>query len=265
MADLRVAAVMRTNDYAKFKRLAGNRDIGNRAEKIKKRIKTVGYIMSPIIVNEKFEIIDGQGRHKALSDLKLPIDYVVVVGAGLNECIAMNLPSTNWSAKDFISSYAEQGYPDYMTLQKLIDSSKITYTVIAGICEEMYCSGGRICRKLADGTFKIKDEARARKIILGVERVANLIPDSRGHSNCMLYAVAFCLRFNLVDLDELIKKLQTNSGKLKKTVGTGDALKVIEDIYNYHSRNKVYLAHEYEVYADARRKKSIEKTEDKYD
>ena len=262
MADLRVANVMRTNNYSKFKRLEGNRDIGNRAEKIKKRIKAVGYIMSPIVVNEKFEIIDGQGRHKALSDLGLPIDYIVVNGAGLNECIAMNLSSTNWNSKDFIHSYAEQGYADYITLEKLIDGSSISYSVIAGICMELYCSGGRICTVLNEGRFKIKDESSVRRILKNVERAMDVIPATkRGHSNCTLYAIAYILRYNLVDVEELIRKLQKYSDRMPSVVSTLEALKAIEDIYNYCSRNKVYLVHEYELFVDAKKKADRQKAE----
>lgn len=50
-----------TNNYEMFKILAGNRGVSPaRVKKIKKSIEDVGYITSPILVNEKMEVIDGQ-------------------------------------------------------------------------------------------------------------------------------------------------------------------------------------------------------------
>ena len=55
-----------TGDYGIFKRLKGNRTVTrSRVEKIKNSINKVGYIKSPIVVNEKREVIDGQGRCQA--------------------------------------------------------------------------------------------------------------------------------------------------------------------------------------------------------
>ena len=49
--------VKRTNNYEKFKRLKGNREVSpTRIRKIVESINRVGYITSPIIVNEKMEV-----------------------------------------------------------------------------------------------------------------------------------------------------------------------------------------------------------------
>lgn len=55
-----VGQVCQTNDYSLFKTLKGNRNI-NQAHlyRLTKSIKEK-YLLSPIVVNEHFEIIDGQ-------------------------------------------------------------------------------------------------------------------------------------------------------------------------------------------------------------
>lgn len=59
------AQVYEEKDYSKFKRLENNRDVTeSRKEKLKASIAS-GEILNPIIVNEKMEIIDGQGRYEA--------------------------------------------------------------------------------------------------------------------------------------------------------------------------------------------------------
>ena len=72
--DKTVGHIFETTDYDIFKRLEGNRaDIERRAKKVIKSIKAVGQIKAPIIVNERFEIIDGQARAEAFRRLGLPI------------------------------------------------------------------------------------------------------------------------------------------------------------------------------------------------
>ena len=111
-----------TKDYSIFKRLVGNRDIPEtRISKIVESIQTIGWIHNPIIVNEKMEVIDGQGRLTALQRLKMPVEYIVAEGAGNNECIYMNMNMVNWSQADFIKSYAEQGNINYQRLLSLMD------------------------------------------------------------------------------------------------------------------------------------------------
>ena len=101
--------VYRTTDYDLFKRLEGNRAVlSNRVNKIIKSIKKNGYIMNPIIVNEKYEVIDGQGRLEALRVMNLPVDYIVIKGLGREQCIALNAYSTIWSMVDYISAYCEE-------------------------------------------------------------------------------------------------------------------------------------------------------------
>lgn len=61
--DKKTTNVYETTNYSKFKKMLDNREVSpNRVQKIVKSIDQVGYVMSPIIVNEKMEVIDGQGR-----------------------------------------------------------------------------------------------------------------------------------------------------------------------------------------------------------
>ena len=119
--DAKNGIIYRTTDYSKFKRLDGNRKIpSSRVSKIVNSIKKVGYILSPILVNEKYEVIDGQGRLEALKQLGMPVDYIISCGIGIEECVAMNIYQTNWTMTDYIESYAETGSMSYIYLLQLI-------------------------------------------------------------------------------------------------------------------------------------------------
>ena len=64
-----VATVYRTEDLSIFKTLKGNREVKeNRKQTLIESIDKHGYITNPIIVNERFEVIDGQGRLAACKE-----------------------------------------------------------------------------------------------------------------------------------------------------------------------------------------------------
>ena len=256
MADLRIANVMRTNDYTKFRHLNGNRDVGIRAEKIKKKIKEVGYILCPIVVNEKMEVIDGQGRLKALSDLGLPVDYVIAKGTGLQECIAMNLGQTNWTVTDFINSYAEQGNANYINLKKVIGSTKLKTSVVIGIARQVFVTGGETLKPVMQGSLKFDDVTETIKIIQKVEKFNDILKGKGGNINHSFLALAFLFRNHIADDVKLYNKCLKYEGTLRGTLSTIDALQLFEDIYNFRSREKAYFVHEFKVYQDEKKRNS---------
>jgi len=65
-----------TTDYSLFK-LAQNREI--KAKHVKEKLKSIEEdgLQLPIVVNRRYEIVDGQHRFAALTKLKQPIPYIV--------------------------------------------------------------------------------------------------------------------------------------------------------------------------------------------
>lgn len=100
--------VYTTKKYDLFVFNAENREVSpKRVEAIKQSIESVGYIRNPIIVNEKFEIMDGKGRFTVLKNAGMPIEFIVEPGIGADEFRALNMRQTNWTVKDFIHSYSK--------------------------------------------------------------------------------------------------------------------------------------------------------------
>lgn len=84
----------------------------------------VGILPQPIIVNENYEIIDGQGRFEAMKILGLPIIYNKRVGLGLRECVRMNISQSNWNASDYMISNAKEGQESFILLENIITNYK---------------------------------------------------------------------------------------------------------------------------------------------
>ena len=105
MTDKKVAIIYETDNYDKFKIIDGNRPIEH-AKKIIESIKEIGMLWQPVLVNERFEIIDGQGRYLASKTLGRKILYVVQPGLTIKHARCLNENSTIWKIKDYIHSYA---------------------------------------------------------------------------------------------------------------------------------------------------------------
>lgn len=124
--------ILQTMDYSKFKKLKGNRNVDPvRVQRIIQSIKKVGYITSPLIVNEDLEVIDGQGRLEALRILGLPVEYIVHENIGIDECISMNINQINWVDRDYIYSYADRNYKSYILLKNLMEKYKLNLMILA--------------------------------------------------------------------------------------------------------------------------------------
>ena len=152
--------IYETRNYSDFKSMEGNRAVKDgRVNKIVESINKVGYILSPILVNEKMEVIDGQGRLSALERLKLPVHYMIQEGIGIEECRQMNIHQSNWDNYDYVQSYAIRGNDNYQKLQSLLDrfSTLPVHVVVASAIGHVGFGHGNITKKLRAGKIEVTD------------------------------------------------------------------------------------------------------------
>ena len=112
-----------TTDYDIFTNTDWNRNVDKkRKENIKQSIAEIGQI-EDIIVNEFYEVVNGQGRLAACKELGIPVKYKVVPGARGEHCIAVNAVGKQWSLLDYIryfrkTSTSEENRKAYEFLEK---------------------------------------------------------------------------------------------------------------------------------------------------
>lgn len=247
-----------TKNYKQFKKLIGNRKVDElRVNKIMKSIKNVGYITSPIIVNENFEVIDGQGRLEALERLHLPVEYIVEEGVGINECIAMNIYQTNWTMIDYIVSYASRGNENYIKLLKMHkEYPEFTIhalgTALFGI--------GKICGAIIHrGELQISDDLYNSAIerLEYVRQFNDVIVEMKVNRECLRQTLLFTTFLEEVDKENLLSVF-LKEGKLLKPYHTiPECMQSIEELYNYGKHKRVYLYVLYDTLARENGKKGI--------
>ena len=262
-----------TTDYDGFNTLCGNRGVDlQRVTKIKTSIEKA-YIPSPIVVNEKMEVIDGQGRLQALRELKLPVYYIVVQGANLDDCIRMNITSTPWDVRDYIYSGRDRGNKDYIKLASLVDrytirnkngniknvdghkaSFLVPLNIILGSAEGTASAGSfrgtGSSNKLKRGLFKVKREMEA--IIDECDYVSSL----HGIAPCFSIAAKILLFVKRnPDIDEIrmrnqIVAYQRNREKFPAYNTVDECILSFEALYNYRLSDKIDFRSMYRKYVE---------------
>ena len=193
--------ILETNDYGKFKLINGNRVIDT--SKVRRLIESMKekQLVIPIIVNEKFEIIDGQHRFMACKELKYPVYYITIKGYGIEDVKRSNLISSTWDSSAFLNLYCSKGLDEYITLQHFVQEYKVAISVILGLKAELSDSSTRKEeREFRAGNFKFEDtEAR----ILEFLESLSLFENYKYKRNTSFLKAYFTL-FNRPEFDEKI-------------------------------------------------------------
>lgn len=234
-----IIEVYETRDYDKFKRLQGNREISH-AKKIIKSIQKVGYILNPIIVNEKWEIIDGQNRFEALKTLNMPIHYYVVEGTDRETAISLNLGQENWKPMDYIKSYADDGKKSYQLLLKFINEYNIGVQEAYGLLKNQITSGGVRTQMVSNGDFvtteKEYNQAKANmETLKTVEKAIKLIEGSR---RIMITGLAWCMNIDGCDKKRLLSEFSSKCTLIPPVASAETFLREISKIYNRNLKDK---------------------------
>lgn len=250
------AVVYMTMDYNQFKRLVGNRDVTiRRKNRIKESIRNFGYILNPIVVNENMEIIDGQGRFEALRDLALPVYYVIADGAGVKECVAMNINMSNWKVIDYVNSYAELGNENYIRYKKLIEEHEdLTVDEVYGLIKNKIVTTGYGSREIKDGELYFTEDRLSQVSIVAEwlddhNAVIDAIPGSRRVKRT---GIAWVLQNTSTDWKRLGSKLSERYVLIPPVTDTKPDLFLssLSDVYNHHlsAQKCIYYDTEYKKY-----------------
>ena len=237
-----------TKDYSIFKRLVGNRDIPeSRISKIVESIQTIGWVHNPIIVNEKMEVIDGQGRLTALQRLKMPVEYIIAEGAGNKECIYMNMNMVNWKLPDFIKSYAEQGNENYQRLLSLMQryangNSDIISTAVYRVSKAKH-------RDIKQGVLQLTEEQYRAAVprLEYIKPILETINEKKlpGSMVTLMQTLIYYYDYPEVDKERLRYSIEKYIYNATPWVSNMDCEKEVENCYNYGLglEKKIFIAH----------------------
>ena len=228
-----------TKNYSIFKFLNGNRDVEQ--PHLKRLIISMSemYLLSIIIVNEHFEIIDGQHRFTAAKQLGLPIHFIIKVGYGLNEVQRLNTNSSVWDKKDYLESFCEIGKKPYLEFKKFLEDfpdfkTNMTLDILTNTTGHGKASS---LKKFETGKLEIPNLSKSYAnayLILAVKPFCkidgNLVKTFLGLFQNKQY-----------NHEEFLRKLKKQPLTLQPCKKIEQYKLLIEDIYNTGRREKVNL------------------------
>lgn len=255
MADKLIGKIFETKDYDRFKILEGNRPI-NHVKKLIISIQEIGMLMCPVLVNERFEIIDGQGKYTACKYLGLPVPYVVQNGLTIKECRYLNRYQTKWNVKDFINSYASgsdtrEAYHNLKTvMSQFPDIDKRVVIRAAGV----YGLADANMQRVSDGEYDGMDEDGMNRAIQRLSRLRPfvIVLDKVPFKANMMSAIVFCLAIKdenpAFSDDQLLEGIKKNFNTCQKATSLQQAIENCDICYNYKRReeNRFNISRYYE-------------------
>jgi len=242
-----VNQVIQTNDYEMFQTLEGNRNVNKlHVSRLKESFKTA-YLLSPILINQRNQIIDGQHRYEAAKALGLPINYIICNDYGLREVQILNTNMKNWGKEDYLNAYCDLKYPEYLKFRNFM--RRFPEFGIS-ICEIMITDRrqgkqgkieGMRCRikYFEEGELEIPDYDYSCEI---AEKIRQIKPYYDG-INRPVFVRAMCGVFKVDNYNHTVflQRLNSQPNALQHCATVMQYRLMIEDIYNYRSHVKVSL------------------------
>ncbi len=233
-----------TKEYDQFKMIEGNREINESLVlRLEKSISKNGYLMSPIFINEKHEVIDGQHRLKALKMLEKEVPFIILPGYNGKEMQVLNQTGTNWKTSDFMEYWITKDVYDYKVLKEFHQRFK-QFSLTACIYllskhksgEQESDDNGVRYNVFNAGQWEVSSQTKAESM---ADFLLTRVSQLHGKYNCiniiqaMMYVESNYPQF---DRDDFIHKLQNAAVQLLPGNSVEGYVVNINTIYNHRRR-----------------------------
>lgn len=232
-----VNKVYKTSDLSIFKSLDGNRDVIQSHLKRLSVSMSKNRLFSPIIVNEKYEVIDGQHRLMAAKINNTEIEYIIVKGYGLKEVQILNANSKNWSSDDYMNGYCDLNNINYIKYRDFKNKYGFGHSECQALLSGVTSTS--LQPIFNSGEFKIKDLKLA---IDNAEKIQMISEFYEGYKRrSFVLSLMYLFKNKDFIFTQFIQKLKIQPTALVDCTSSSSYLLLLEEIYNYKSRNKVNL------------------------
>lgn len=226
----KVSTILTTTDYSKFRYIHSNRAVVKRhvgllVESFDKNPQLIA--TRPVLVNEDFEVIDGQHRLQACEALGIPVHYIMAPGLDIATAQLMNALQRPWTVMDYANSYSLAGYEDYREFLKMLDEYKLPTTVLM-----IFAFGRRghgLAAKFRKGMFVLdEDKARMRERLDMLESFGSFFDHWKDYN----FAMAAWTIFQIEGYSQKRMLSNMKDQPLLRQPSRKDYLRTMEAIYN---------------------------------
>jgi len=224
-----------TNNYSKFSLLPSNRDInGGKVKAITKSMEKK-FLINPIMVNEKLQIIDGQHRFEASKKLSKLVYYYIISGYADSETSLLNTNSSNWGIKDFVKHRVINGGESYKIYKRLQEVIPINPTDLIGILSGYYGRNSLATKKFKEGLFITIPTEESLKFLDLIREILVYFP--RAVDYRFIKALGKAVKTSSFSSEHFIYKLSSFNLDINERNKSSEYLEEIEMIYNYRTNH----------------------------
>ena len=242
-----VSEIDRLKEFPKEYGVQRMLDRGN-VNRIKNSMESL-YVPSIIKVNQDWYILDGQHSKQAIKELAIKgaeFAYVMYNTNGLDKeiCVKLNTTSKQWNANDFLELWINTGNEHYIWYKNVMDkynlSIQATTFLVTG---KVHVKSTQSTSEFNSGDMIITPKQRAKVIYIAdrLQEIRNILP--KNIANDRSFHIAFMKVFNSgkYDHQRMLDKLKNQRDRDYKCNSQSGYIDMIENIYNYKTRNKVYF------------------------
>lgn len=228
--------VKRTKNYNRFSLASTNREVNEaHVRDLVSSISEANLLPhNPIVVNAKYEVIDGQHRLEAAKRLGLEIFYTVAPKSSIKHTRLINRTNRPWNLRNYLESYAKEGKTDYIALLDFCDTYGLPVSTGIELCCNDYDASK--ARQLRFGTLKVGSMTEAHSTAKILITLAPFCERGAYRSRTLIRAIR---RMNdaEVNYQKIIEVLNKTGMKIKDNSNYRDLLRQFEDIINYKNKN----------------------------
>lgn len=248
-----IGQIYMTYDYGKFNLMADNRNIN--LLHVKRLVQSFyeKHLISPIIVNEHFQVIDGQHRLRASIETGKPVYYFILDGYGNKEITIFNTNQKNWNKLDYLQLYCSEGLTSYLQFKKFMDdfpdfkiqAAERILTGFSGRKSETVEGERAASHEFIEGDLIIPDLKRSYSI---ARKIMDFKPFYKNfHRGTFVSAVMPLLDGSSVyNHKEMLHKLNNTPIRLTDCLNIPSYRLLLEEIYNYKRLNANKVSFKYE-------------------
>ncbi len=251
--DKKSVGIGSTRNYSLFNVLDFNRDVDE--YHVRKLMRSFGmmYLVNFIMINEKWEVIDGQHRLEAAKRMNLPVFYVMVNGYGIKEVQTLNTNSSNWGRKDHLKTNAELGLPNYVAMKKFMQdfpefSMRSVESILTNTSRGVNLSGTRKGEKIIEANVKKAKSFEEGKFVIPnlkqsyeiAKKIKMFAPYYKGYIRSSFVAAMVGIFKNpKYDHDAMIKRVAKQPSALTDCGTITKYKELLEEIYNFRNQDKI--------------------------
>ena len=227
--------VISDSNYDKFKFIKGNRKTNDAL--VRKLIASMSQklLETHIIVNEKYEIIEGQHRFLALKHLNHPIRYVMIPGYNIQDTQRYNTTSRKWNMDDWLNYYLthknKEKYLEYHNLDKLMKKFNLSLSLLRTVSQ----TGANRNEDFKAGKFIIENPAFAQLTLERYKLILTKVPKHFVKTRTFLRAFMLFSLEKDFDWYYFNSRLDTHNHELSSADSVQN---YILNIQQFHNKNK---------------------------